>query len=422
MKNTYEVHLINKENGELVKIIDDKIQLEICEGVSVNIMESDFTDCKTELKKSPQLTKEQSESLKKFIQKMPSGKPLSKKEIVKILDEIRKPRKKETYRQSGHFIDRKLEYDDPNSNAPSFFDLISLETKEKIEHANIEIKTFGIKLSPAEDKLINAILKLLHDKSEHNDIQSPGYYGGNENGELINYGGNNQQAKSPWLRIRPTELYKEYLGTDDYSGKDILNIKNILHGVSEKKFLILYDRKRKVKMGKTTENRTDRIEDFQNLIKIISYIEDLTDKEIASLDSGSDDVRKQKGELIIALNPLLTDQINSKYVEYPTDINRRTVIASGGHLQVTESILALRDYMLRELSAKRFKPEINADKLPYVLKLDKYVKSYRKKIIADRINAAIKAVIQIGIILNFSIVEGSAGQQKYIFSLNSEFQ
>ena len=201
----------------------------------------------------------------------------------------------------------------------------------------------------------------------------------------MQYGEADQKARSAFLRIKPAELYKEYLGEDTYSGKEIVNIKNILYGLSEKKFLLIYDRKRKVKNGKNTENRTDRIEEFQNLLKIVSYIEDMTDQEVRSLEQGGSEVREQKGELIISLSPLLTDQINSKYVEYPTDINQRTMIASGGHLHVTESINALRDYMLREISGKRYKCEINADKLPYILKLENYIKSH-KKLINERVN------------------------------------
>ena len=108
----------------------------------------------------------------------------------------------------------------------------------------------------------------------------------------------------------------------------------------------------------------------------------------------------------------MTDQISSKYVEYPTDINKRTMIASGGHLHVTESINALRDYMLREMSNKRYKCEINVDRLPYILKLENYIKNYRKKLIQQRIDGAIKAVRNLGIILDVEITDGARGQKK----------
>ena len=148
----------------------------------------------------------------------------------------------------------------------------------------------------------------------------------------------------------------------------------------------------------------------------------MTDTELQSLEKGDNTVREQKGELIIALNPLLTDQINSKYIEYPTDINQRTMIACGGHLHVTESINALRDYMLRELSGKRFKFEINADRLPYILKLENYIQSHRKKLISKRIDGAIASMRNLGLLLNAEIQEGALGQPKYVFALNPDFE
>ena len=68
------------------------------------------------------------------------------------------------------------------------------------------------------------------------------------------------------LRLKPTELYKEYVGDDEYSGKEISNIKSVLYGLNQKKFLIIYDRKKEVILnGKTKENRTDRIEEIRKL-------------------------------------------------------------------------------------------------------------------------------------------------------------
>ena len=289
-----------------------------------------------------------------------------------------------------------------------------------IEEAKVEVKSIGICLTPSEDKLINAIYKLLHDKSETRDTHSENFYGGNVPGQVVSYGGH--EAPSAYLKIKPSELYKEYLSKEDYSGKEIDNVKSVLQCLAKKQFLIIYDRQRKIQNGKKIETRTDRIEAFQSLIQIVTYIEDLTDIEIKKLDEGSgEDIREQKGELVIALNPLLTDQINSKYVEYPPDINRRTIIAAGGHRHVTESINALRDYMIRELSNKRHKPEINADKLPYLLKLGTYVEQYRKKLIKERIEGAINTVKRLGIIQTVEMQIGAEGQEKYVFTLNPDF-
>lgn len=329
------------------------------------------------------------------------------------------PKKKSKFRKSGQFVDQTLKYSPINDRQPSLFDHLSVETKDKIDASKIDVKTAGIQLTPPEEKLVTAICKLLADKSETHDTNSERFYAGNVQGQIIPYGGAKQEARAAYLRIKPTELYKEYLGEENYSGKDIKNIRTILTNLSQKKYLIVYERKRKNEKG---ENRTDRIEEFQSLISIITYIEDLTDAEVKKLDgTNGDDVREQKGELVIAINPLITDQIKTKYVEYPTDINQRTVTASGGHRQVTESILALRDYLLRELSSGRYKPQINADKLQHQLKLENYVRGHRKKLIQERIERAIEACRNLGLLLNAETQTGAEGQVKYVFTINQEY-
>lgn len=329
-------------------------------------------------------------------------------------------RKKEKFRQSGHLIDQSLKYTEPKkNNQMTLFDLLSPETKEKIVESRIEIKAEGIRLTPVEDKIIKAINKLLHEKSEHSNITSNDFYTGNAStNDLALYGGNGQQARPAMLRLRPAELYKAYVDNDDYSGQDIKFIKKHLYELSQKKFLIVYDRKRKVN-GK---NVTDRIEDFQNLIKIVSYIEGLSDNELEKLDAGNQEIRERRGELIIALNPIFIDQITTKYIEFPSDINKRTNIAAGGHFCVTESMIVLRDYMLRELSNKRYTFEINEERLPFLLRLENYIKNRKKKLISDRIEAAINAVRNLGILKEVIKTTGAQGQAKYIFHLNKEFE
>lgn len=419
---TYELQVIDKRTGEIVNILEQMRSFELCDGISLKIKAKELPEWEKETINARKLSKEQNETLKATLEKLGPERPLTRKDIVKIIEEVSKPRRTKKIRHAGHFADSKLQYSYPKDGQLSFFDTLSPATKDKIESSNVEVKAIGVKLTPAEDKLINAIYKLLHDKSENQDEKSDLFYGGNEPGQLILYGGEDQKARSAFLRIKPSELYEEYLGSDTYSGKEISNVKQVLHGICEKKFLIRYDRKRKIKCGNKIENRTDRIEEFQNLIKVVSYIEGMTDTEVDNLNKGELAIQERRGELIIALNPILTDQISSKYIEYPMDINQRTMIASGGHLHVTESINALRDYMLREISNKRYKCEINVGRLPYILRLDNYVKSHRKKLIQERINGAINASKNLGIILNYEIQEGYLGQLKYVFTLNENFE
>ena len=225
------------------------------------------------------------------------------------------------------------------------------------------------------------------------------------------------------IRIYPSELYKAYLDNNDYSGADIKFIKTLLQDTEQQKFLIIYERKYEVSSAKgQKEYRTDRIEDFQSLFKIVRFFEGLTEEERRELDQNNEEVREKRGELVIAFNPLLTDQINAKYVEYPEDINRRTMIATGGHKLVTESVVALRDWMLREISTKRKTAEINDIKLPFLLKLDNYVQQKRKKLIQARVQSAIQAVKNLGLITDHEVVVGASGQWKHIFHLNLDFE
>lgn len=326
--------------------------------------------------------------------------------------------KKRKFRQSGHLTDQILKYKEPKSDQLSLFDLISPETKEQVENSSIEIKTEGIRLTPTEDKLIKALNKLLYEKSENRDIESTNFYSGNLPSEKpILYGGKGQVAQAPILKISQAELYKAYLDKDNYSGEEIKFIKKLLYTLCEKKFLIIYDRKRKVN-GKIL---TDRIEEFVNLIKIMSYTEGLTEVELNKINNGDEELRERRGELVIGLNPIFRDQIESKYIEYPIDINKRTTIAAGGHHSLNESMITLRDYLLREISSKRFTVEINAETLPHLLQLDKYIEQRKKKIIKERIDSAINLVKNLGILIDFKIVIGSLNQQKYIFSLNKDF-
>lgn len=329
------------------------------------------------------------------------------------------PKKTPKIRHSGHLVDQKLKYNNPQNKQLTLFDILDPTIKGLVE--KYEVTSEGIQLSPGEDKLLNAIYSLLKEKSESNDQNSDKFYQGNyEASSLVIFGG--EQVKPPHLRVIPAELYKAYVGHNDYSGRDIEDINATLKSISQKQFLMKYDRVRKIKKEDKTENRTDRIERCEKLIEIVRYTRDMTDDELAKLNNGDLRISQTKGELIIALNPILTDQIHSKYVEYPQDINRRTIIASGGAHSVTIAINRLRDYFLREISSKRHECQINVETLPFILKLDKYVKQGRRKLLKESIEKAIQACVNLGLLRDWSLEPGAQGQLKYIFKLNMNFE
>ena len=98
--------------------------------------------------------------------------------LISLLD----PSSKNAFkiRHSGHFIDQKLKYEYPNQSQLSLFDsLQSNALKTKIEKYEYSVTSVGVRLTPPEDKLLNALQKLLHKKSQNRVTENSDYYKGN---------------------------------------------------------------------------------------------------------------------------------------------------------------------------------------------------------------------------------------------------
>ena len=411
------IKFIEKQAGQLV--ISEKItEIDLCQGFKINVRLVELPQWKKTIEKIEKLPEKLKEEFKSALVNIEKT-GLTVKKIDSIIDSIKDSLKTPKYRQSGHLVDQKLKYSTPNQR--SLFDYIQDETKKKIEESKIEVKAEGIKLTPPENKIVHALNRILCEKSQTKNSKAEDFYGGNAPSHLVPYG-INQEQKAVVLKFKPSELYKAYMGKDEYSGADIDFINNTLYQLESKKVLIKYDRIKKTKTGKKEETLTDRIEDFQSLIKIIVFIPDLTNEEKERLDSGDYSIRESKGEMIIGLNPIFTDQIDAKFIEFPMDTNRRLVIAAGGHNKVTSSMHSLMEWMLRDISAKRYKSEINEDGLPYMLGLENYVKQNRKKKLKERIEKDVKAMINLGILIGIEKKPNSTGGEKWIFHLNKDYE
>ncbi|MDN3505439.1 MAG: hypothetical protein P0S95_07685 [Rhabdochlamydiaceae bacterium] len=327
----------------------------------------------------------------------------------------------EKIRHAGHFVDQKLKYEYPKSGKPQQLETIkSTSINSHLNQHAFEVKTIGVRLSPAQDKLINSLQKLLHQKSQNNFPDQNDYYTGNMENGLVPFG--NEPKKSPRIAIKPGELYRAYTNKSHYSADEMQFVRETLKTLADKKFLLVFDRKRKVMINGKMQTRTDRIEEYQSLIKVIKYTEDISDGELEKMNSGNGDVFESKGELIIGFNPILVDQINSKYIEYPSDIHKKMSTAAGGTRRVTEAMNILRDYMLRELSSKRTTVALNKEKMIYLLKLDKLLETRQKKRAQKKVDKAIDTIIQLGLIQSYEMKGGAKEQEKYIFYLNPNFK
>ena len=318
--------------------------------------------------------------------------------------------KKGKFKRSGHLTDQILKYNYPKDRQPSLFDNLESETLKDIEVAGVEVTQIveGIKLSPSETKVIDCLCKLLHETSQTSDAKKEDYYSGNIGCELVEYGG--ERATAPKLSFTLYELTKEYIGIDKkVGGKDIENLKQILTELNNRKFLIRYTETTK---GKKREWIKKEYEAFRRLIDI----------DTATLSYGVGDVEYyKKTETVILLNPIFRRQIDSKFIFYPNDINKRTIIAYGSP-NVSDITLRLRDYLMKEHALKHFTPDIKLDRLYYLL-AEKWMRESRKKKVREYTEKALETMITLGLLESYKIEPAkTTGEPKVVFTLNKDWE
>jgi len=319
--------------------------------------------------------------------------------------------KRGKFKRSGHLTDQILKYSYPKDkgNQLSLFDSLGEATKKEIETAKVEVTEIveGIRLSPSEQKIIDCLCKLLHEKSQTLEPKEPDYYSGNVGYELVRYG-KDKNTPAPKLAFTLYELTLEYKGGEYVSGKDIENIKTILQELDNRRFLLSYVETIHKRDGGRIERK---IEDFRKLIHILKLSQTEYDKEDIELS--------KKEETVILLNPIFRRQIDSKFILYPNDINRRTIIAYGSH-NLSETVLRLRDYLMKELSYKHHTPEINLDRLYWMLN-EKWMKESRKKKVKEFTEKALETCKALGLLISYELKTGATGEPKIVFTLNKDW-
>ena len=176
-------------------------------------------------------------------------------------------------------------------------------------------------------------------------------------------------------------------------------MRQILTEMDNKRFLLSYVETTKKKDGGRIERK---IEDFRKLLHIV---------KISQTEYNKEDIELSKTEeTVILLSPIFRRQIDSKFILYPNDINRRTVIAYGSH-NLSDVALRLRDYLMRELSSKHYQPEIAVHKLHYLL-AEKWMRESRKKKVKESTDKAIETVKALGLLLSYEIKKTSTGEPK----------
>lgn len=329
-------------------------------------------------------------------------------ELVKREPQKAKPGR---FRKAGHLTDEMLKYTYPRDASPQLllFDSLEYSTQEELERHNVQRETVveGIKLTATEHKIIDSLCKLNHERSQNTDPSRGDYYAGNKEAEIMVYSGKRDIA--PTLAFTLYDLTKEYKGGGRVGGDEMENVREILQGLSQKRFLLKYTETKYEKDGSRTERK---IEVFRPLIEIL---------QISETKYSKDNIEEShKEDVVITLSPIFRRQIDSKFISYPADITQRTMIAYGNP-KVSEITLKLREYLMREHTQKRYTPEIGLDRLYYLLH-EKWMRASRKKEVEKGTTKALEAMINLRLLERYEVTKNKAGEPKIVFHLNKEWE
>ena len=75
---------------------------------------------------------------------------------------------------------------------------------------------------------------------------------------------------------------------------------------------------------------------------------------------------------------------------------------------------------MRELSSKRYEPEISQDKLYWMLS-EKWMRESRKRKVKEFTDKALETCKALGLLLTFQIKTGATGEPKVVFYLNKDW-
>lgn len=405
-----DIVVIDKRTNEVVSILEMITNFTLCEGISLKIKKKEQSEWEKETEGAKKLTKEQTETLAatlNVINEKEPGRPLSRKEITDIIEGVRKPQKK-TFRQAREIIDNKLDRS-LNKDQQTVFDSTPI------------IK--GLDLDQSEDRILQVLSLLLHEKSENKDQKSPYYYMGNYEKGIVSV--NQVEMETARMAISPHEFYSKYYGKDSYNSEHIKFLLNKLDGLSKKMFQTSW----KFPTGKKNKKGVETFTLFRTnlaLFQMALLNEDLSEVACNEIMTNELILEGKRCKIIFKFQPQFTNHIKTRYVEFPEDLHLR-IGAVVGKDRYGQHINLMRDFLLREKqAAKRNKErcEFFRDKetIIDILKLDKYWKECKKKVVAERIQECVDVYTKLGLLLDWEETKGSNGQDQYRIKINPDFK
>lgn len=316
-------------------------------------------------------------------------------------------------------IENQLHYTKPGQL--TFFDqLMDAKVKEKVVKAKDggELITEGIKPTASEERLLKALYKMIKPRLSSGSLQ---------------YEGQDSIGKIAILTFTPTELYEAYELEKlqnkrqlDYSGSDRETVRNALISLSEKKFLIRYSKPLMDENGqplkRNGEVRYRVVESYTSLYNIVSSIEDITSSEWR--DSS---IVEKKTLIRLYINPILLDQIDKNYINYPTDIFSQIKLVYRKQ-RVPDYLIQFVNYLIDKYHIHKKNGgyhyryhEVNYETIAYVTGLDEYYEKKRKKRFQDCLTNMFSVAKDIGLAHSVHTEIGAMGQLKARIEFNFEY-
>lgn len=386
---------------------------ELCEDVCLKIRAKELKEWEKETADAKTLNKEQHETLKAALEKI-GQRPLSRKEIVTLIEEVRKPLKTKTFRQSRELIDNKLDRGAEPDRAQIIdpFDSNKLKTVKELLSEKPIIR--GLNLDQSEDRIVHTLTLLLSRKSESRNQDSSDYYMGNyEKGSLSI---NQIEMETARIIVSPHEFYSTYYGRDNYNSDHIKFILNKLKSFAKKMYLTTWNFPVNGK-----QKRYNKLRTYCPLFNIVILNLDLSESECQDIDSNNDLLEGRKCQFLFKFQPQFTNNIRERYVEFPEDIYFRISDAIGKD-RFSQSVNLMRDFLFREKQSKRYEFLRDKDTVIDILKLDEFRRDGRKKKVDEIINECSAIFLKIGLLLEWEAMQGKNDQDQYRIQINRDFK
>jgi hypothetical protein len=222
------------------------------------------------------------------------------------------------------------------------------------------------------------------------------------------------------MAISPHEFYSKYYGKSSYGSEQITFLLNKLDCLSKKMFLTTW----KFPTGKKNKKGELTYTLFRTnlpLFQMALLNENLSEVECGEITKNELILEGKRCKFLFKFQPQFTRNIKTMYVEFPEDIHLRITKAVGKD-RYSQSINLMRDFLFREKQHGRC--EIVRDKSTIIetLKLDKFWKESRKRMVDERIKECVDVFIELGLLLEWEPITGKLGQDQYRIKINADFK